>query len=334
MRAAIYERTGPAREVLSIAELPLPVPGPGEVRVKLAWSGVNPSDVKTRAGTRTKVMPFPRIIPHSDGSGVIDEVGPDQPRSRIGERVWLWNAAWGRACGTAAEYVVLPASQAVRLPDNIDLAVGACLGIPALTALHAMSTGSGVADKIVLVAGGAGAVGHYAIQFAKLLGAKQIISTVSGPEKAELAQAAGADIVLNYKTDDLHARVQEVTGGYGIDRVVEVDIAGNLAVDLQMLRTDGEIIAYGSNAPEISAPFVPLIVKNVALQFFIVYNLNPEIRARAIERLTALLESDSLVHNIATRLPLERIAEAHGLVERGSVVGNVVLAIDEAVAAV
>lgn len=330
MRAAIYERTGPARDVLSIAELPAPLPGPGDVRVKIAWSGVNPSDVKSRAGARVKVPPFPRIIPHSDGAGVIDEVGPDIPRTRVGERVWLWNAAWGRPFGTAAEYVVLPACQAVRLPDNIELAVGACLGIPALTAYHAMSVGGGVTGKSVLVAGGAGAVGHYAIQFARLLGAKQIVSTVSSPEKAALARSAGADVVLNYKTDDINARVQEATGGHGIDRIVEVDLAGNIGTDLQILHPDGDIVVYGSNAPEIAIPFFPMILKNVGLRFFIVYNLSPDVRASAIAHLTTMLESGSLVHNIAARLPLERIADAHELVEQGRLIGNAVLAINEA----
>lgn len=329
MRAAIYERTGPAREVLTIAEVPVPTPGPGEVRVKVAWSGVNPSDVKSRAGLRTKTLPFPRIIPHSDGAGVIDEVGPNIPRSRVGERVWLWNAAWARPFGTAAEYVALPACQAVKLPDDVDLAVGACLGIPALTACHAISTGSGVTDKRVLVAGGAGAVGHYAIQFARLLGAKQIVSTVSSQEKAALAQSAGADVVLNYKTEDINARIQQATGGHGIDRIVEVDLASNIGTDLQVLHADGEIVVYGSNSPEIAVPFLPMILKNVALQFFIVYNLSPDARTHAINCLTSFLTEGRLIHNIAARLPLENIAEAHEDVERGRFAGHVVLGIDE-----
>src|SRR5258705_7066275 len=257
MRAALYVRTGPAREVLQIVELPTPHAGVGEVRVKLSWSGVNPSDVKSRAGARTKTLPFPSIVPHSDGSGVIDEVGADVPPVRIGERVWVWNAAWGRPFGTAAEYVVLPAEQAVSLPDAVDLAVGACLGIPALTAHHAVSVDGGVAGKSVLVAGGAGAVGHYAIQIARRLGAKQILSTVSGPPKAALAKAAGADIVLNYKVEDVDAKVREATAGQGVDRIIEVDFGTNMELDLKVLKTDGDIVVYGSNAPQIAVPFVP-----------------------------------------------------------------------------
>jgi NADPH2:quinone reductase len=326
MRAAFYERTGPAREVLALGELPTPEPGPGEVRVRVAWSGVNPSDVKSRAGLRTKALPFPRVVPHSDGSGRIDRVGVGVDPERVGQRVWLWNAAWGRAEGTAAEYVALPAGQAVPLPEGIDLAAGACLGIPALTAYHAVTVGGGVEGKSVLVAGGAGAVGHYAVQLAKLKGARQVIATVSSPAKAEIARAAGADLVVNYRQEDFAARCREAAGREGgIDRIIEVDFAANVGADLAALRHEGEVVAYGSGAPEIAVPFSPAILKNVLVRFFIVYNLTPDDRARALAGLTRLLEADDLTHNIGARLPLERIAEAHQLVEHGRVTGNVVL---------
>jgi NADPH2:quinone reductase len=328
MQAAFYERPGPAREVLHIDEIPTPSPGSGEVRVKVSWSGVNPSDVKSRAGTRTKSLPFPRIIPHSDGAGVIDGVGSNVPSARIGERVWIWNAAWMRPFGTAAQYVVLPSEQAVALPQNVDLAAGACLGIPALTAYHAITADGGVKDKRVLIAGGAGAVGHYAIQLARIKGARQIIATVSGPEKAVLAREAGADIVLNYRTDDLPAAIDESTSGLGVDRIVEVDFAANLNTDLAILRQDGEVIVYGSGAPEISVPFSPAIRKGVHLYFFIVYNLDLAVRERAVADLTALWQGNQLIHNIAARLPLARIAEAHELVESGRMIGNVVLEVE------
>jgi len=328
MRAAFYEQTGPASEVLRIAELPTPIPGPGEVRVKVAWSGVNPSDVKSRAGTRTKSLPFPRIIPHSDGAGVIDQVGADVPSTRIGERVWIWNAAWMRAFGTAAQYVVLPSEQAVPLPDNTDLAAGACLGIPALTAYRCITTDGGVEGKRVLVAGGAGAVGHYAIQLAKLKGARQVIATVSGPEKAVLAREAGADIVINYRNEDLPTAVQDATARQGVDRIIEVDLAANIDQDITLLRADGEVIVYGSGAPEIPVPFSPAIRKGVHLYFFIVYNLNPAVRERAVADLSMLLEGNYLKHNIAARLPLSKIAKAHELIEKGQVIGNVVLEVE------
>lgn len=325
MRAAFYERTGPASDVLHVEEMATPIPGPGEVRVKVSWSGVNPSDVKARAGLRTQTLPFPRIVPQSDGSGVIDQVGPNVPSSRIGERVWIWNAAWMRPFGTAAQYVVLPSEQAVLLPENTELAVGACLGIPALTAYRAVTVDGGVADKSVLVAGGAGAVGHYAIQLARIKGARQIIATVSGPEKAILARQAGADLVLNYKTDDLPAAIADATHGRGVDRIVEVDIAANINLDISLLRPDGEVIVYGSGNSEIGVPFSPAIRKGVHLYFFIVYSLNPDVRKFAITDLLMLLAENRLSHNIAARLPLEQIAEAHDLVEQGRVSGNVVL---------
>jgi NADPH2:quinone reductase len=325
MRAAVYERTGPAAEVLTLRDLPTPTPGAGEVRVKVAWSGVNPSDVKARAGLRTKTLPFPQIIPHSDGAGVIDQVGHGVDPARIDERVWLWNAAWGRANGTAAEYVVLPAVQAVPLPAGTDLGVGACLGIPALTAYRAVTMDGGVEGKSVLVAGGAGAVGHYAIQFAKLQGARQIIATVSTAAKASLARAAGADFVIDYKSENVVEKCLAATAGVGLDRIVEVDFAANVSTDFAAVRPEGDVVVYGSGAAEIPLPFVPAILKNVRLRFFIVYNLSAGDRARAIENLVPLLVAGRLAHNIGARLPLERIAEAHELVEHGRVVGNVIV---------
>jgi NADPH2:quinone reductase len=325
MQAAFYERTGRASDVLSVEEIPTPVPGPGEVRVKVAWSGVNPSDVKARAGSRTKTLPFPRIIPHSDGAGVIDQLGAGVPSRRVGERVWIWNAAWMRPSGTAAQYVVLPSEQAVSLPDNTDLAAGACLGIPLLTAYHSIAVGRGVQGQRVLVAGGAGAVGHYAIQLAKIKGARQVIATVSGPEKAALAREAGADLVLNYKTDDLLSATREATAGMGIDRIVEVDLAANIHTDIALLRPYGQVVVYGSGAADIPVPFSAAIRKGIHLYFFIVYNLPTDVRNQAIEDLSLFLEGNRLIHNIAERLPLAQIAEAHELVESGRVMGNVVL---------
>lgn len=328
MRAALYSRTGPARDVLSIAERPRPDPGAGEVRVRVAWSGVNPSDVKSRAGTRSKVLPYAEVIPHSDGAGIIDAVGAGVPSERIGERVWLWNGAWGRAHGTAAEWLALPAAQAVRLPDAVPLEVGANLGIPALTALHALTVDGGVAGKRVLVAGGTGAVGHYAVQMARLLGARQVIASVSSPEKAALAMAAGADVAVDYRRDNLVERIREITEGHGVDRIVEVDFAANAAQDFALIAPEGTIVVYGSGAAEIAVPFVPAILKNVRVSFFIVYHLNASDRAAAIAQLTQWLEAGALQHNIALRLPLEHIAQAHEAVESGRVIGNVVLQLD------
>ncbi|WP_460713669.1 NADPH:quinone reductase [Lysobacter terrae] len=330
MRAALYSQTGPATEVLRIVDRPRPEPAAGEVRVRVAWSGVNPSDVKSRAGTRTRTLPFAEIVPHSDGAGVIDAVGEGVAHERIGQRVWLWNAAWGRADGTAAEWIVLPAAQAVSLPDGVPLKVGACLGIPALTACHAIQVDGGVAGRTILVAGGAGAVGHYAVQMARLAGARRVIATVSSAEKAAHARAAGADVVIDYRREDVVARVLEETEGRGVDTIVEVDFAANAAADFAMLAPEGRIVVYGSGASDISVPFVPAIVKNARLSFFIVYNLSPADREHAVRRLHAWLATGALQHTIALRLPLEEIAQAHEVVETGRVIGNVVLRISDA----
>ncbi len=325
MKAAFYDRLGPAHEVLQFGDLPDPEPAAGEVRVRVQWSGVNPSDVKSRLGLRSGTMPFPRVIPHSDGMGVIDAVGDGVASLRVGQRVWMWNAAWGRAQGTACELVCLPQQQAVALPEGVDAEAGACLGIPALTALHAVLMDGGIAGKTVLVAGGAGAVGHYAIQMASLLGAARVIASVSTPVKAALARAAGADDVVLYKTEPLAERVAALTGGQGVDRIIEVDLGVNAQADLDMLRPGGECVAYGSSASPLQLPFYPLIAKNLQLKFFIVYHLAPLDRQRAIATLTTLLAHGRLQHNIAARVPLDDIAAAHTMVERGTATGNVVL---------
>ncbi len=323
MRAAIYEKTGPAQDVISIVELETPRAGPGDVRIHLYSSGVNPSDVKSRAGVRPMI--YPRVIPHSDGAGVIDQVGEGVDHARLGQRVWTWNAAWNRPYGTAAEYIVLPAAQAVRLPDGVNMSAGACLGIPAMTALHALQVCGGVAGQRVLVPGGAGAVGHYAIQMARLLGARQVLTTVSGAEKAILAQQAGADVVLNYRTDDVVARIKEVTKGEGVDRIVEVDFAANINTSLEVLKPNSLIVTYGSTAAEVKAPFYSLVLKNVGLKFFILYNLDDASRMSAIRELTAMLENGSLTHNVAASFALDEAAAAHEWVERGKGAGNVVI---------
>lgn len=323
MRACIYERVGPAREVLSVVELPDPRPAIGEVRVRIARSGVNPSDVKTRSGTRSKVLPFPRLTPHSDGAGVIDEVGAGVDANRLGERVWIWNGCWARADGTAADFIVVPSAQAVSLPAATTFDAGACLGIPALTALHAVMMDGGVVGKSVLVSGGAGAVGHYAIQFAKLLGATRIIATVSNDAKAALARAAGADLVINYRTEAVIERVQAECGG--VDRVIEVDLANNMTIAAAVVKPEGDVIVYGSGKPEIALPFMPSIVKNIRYGFFMVYHLAPLDRMRAEAQLKNFLSANLIQHNVAAHFPLKDIAAAHEAVESGQVMGNVVI---------
>ena len=328
MKAIAYRQTGPAAEVLQLVDLPVPEPGTGEVRVRVRWSGVNPSDVKSRAGLRTKTLAFPQIVPHSDGAGEIDAVGPGVPSARVGQSVWLWNGAWQRAHGTAAQAVVLPAAQAVPLPEGVPGEAAACLGIPALTALHAVLMDGGVAGKRVLVAGGAGAVGHYAVQFARKLGAAQVVATVSSAAKAHLAITAGADATIDYKRDDVAACVAALTEKAGFDRIVEVDAAANLASDLALLAPGGDVAIYGSGAAEVALPFFPAIVRNATLRCFIVYNLAKADRERAIATLTPWLARGELQHNVFERLSLAECARAHEIVESGRAIGNVVLRVD------
>lgn len=323
MKAAWYDRNG-GSEVLSYGDLPTPTPGAGEVLVRLAASGVNPSDWKTRRGT-SRPMVFPRVIPHSDGAGTIAAVGEGVAADRIGQRVWVWNGQWQRPFGTAAEYIALPAAQAVPLPPGTSFAEGACLGIPALTALHALLTDGGVAGQRVLVTGGAGAVGHYAIQMARLLGAAQVLATVSGAAKARHAEDAGADAVINYRAEDVAGRVRALTGGAGVDRIIEVDIAGNGPGAHALLAPGGLIAAYGANAADTTLPFGPMIVKGIGVRFFIVYELTARQRATAIGALQGWLAAGLLRHSVAAHAPLAECAAAQDAVERGEYIGNVVL---------
>jgi NADPH:quinone reductase-like Zn-dependent oxidoreductase len=324
MKAIWYEHTGPAADALQFGDRPTPSPGPGEVLVRLATSGVNPSDVKTRSG-RGRAKAFPLIIPHSDGAGIIEAVGEGVDRGRIGDRVWIWNGQWKRPFGTAADHIALPAEQAVHLPDTTGFEAGACLGIPALTALHALLTDGGVTGQRVLVTGGAGAVGHYAIQFARLLGARQVLATVSGAAKAAHAMAAGADSTINYREEDVPDRVMALTNGHGVDRLVDVDISGNGKLLHAILAQGGVCAAYGANQAETTIPFGTAIMRGIAIRFFIVYELTPTQRATALGTLNAWLARGLVQHAIAAILKLEDCVAAHQAVENGTTTGNVVL---------
>lgn len=325
MKFACYERTGAASEVLHFGDGPEPIPAAGEVKVRVKWSGVNPYDTKMRGLLRG--AGFGRVIPHSDGMGVIEAVGEGVPASRIGERVWLWNADWGRNHGTACECVALPARQAVPVPGPVSDEAAACFGIPALTAMHSVIAAGGVAGQSVLVAGGAGAVGHYAVQFAKQMGAAQVIATVSSEAKAAIAREAGATDVIDYKREDVAQRVMALTGGRGVDRVIEVDLAANAGTLVGALAQDGAWMVYGSSALDVTVPFFPLILKGARLHFFIVFNLSQDARDAAVSAMHALFERGTVRHNIALRLPLSDIVKAHEMVEQGSVTGNIVLSV-------
>ncbi|MFN3955268.1 MAG: NADPH:quinone reductase [Pararhodobacter sp.] len=330
MRAIAYDRTGPAREVLELRQLPRPEPGPGEVLVRVAVSGVNPSDAKTRSGLRAPI-PFALVIPHSDGAGRIEAVGAGVDSGRVGQRVWVWNAAWGRAFGTCAEFVALPAEQAVPLPDAASYADGACLGIPAQTAHRCVLADGPVEGLDVLVSGGAGAVGAYGVQIARLAGAR-VLATVSSPAKAEHARAMGAQAVINYRTGDVAQAVLEATGGRGVDRIVEVEFGGNLALIRAVLKDSGVIAAYGSMAdPEPRLPFYPMMFAGQVLRMVLVYKLPPAARAAALDDLTRWLEAGALRHPLALRVPLDEAAAAHEATEASDRMGAVVVDVAEGV---
>jgi NADPH:quinone reductase len=323
MRAAYYEANGAARDALRVGEVPTPEPGPGEVRVRLIASGVNPSDVKSRAGVTRKIA-FPRVIPHSDGAGEIDRVGPEVSPTRLGERVWVWNGQWRRPFGTAAEWIVLPSEQAVPLPASISVEAGACLGIPAYTGYQAVALAGLKEGSTVLIAAGAGAVGHYAIQFAKQRKAT-VITTVSSPAKAEIARQAGADHVIDYRRENVGDRVMAITAKRGVDAAIEVDLAANARLLPSVLAPNGVVAVYGSGAPDASIPFQFLLQNSITLKFFLVYLMPPELRQRATADITRMLERGELVHNVAQAFDLGDIVAAHEAVESGKAMGNIVV---------
>ncbi len=324
MKAAWYEGFGSAGEVLTIGEMPDPEPGAGEVLVALRASAVNPSDVKLRAGARPgAVMPFPRVVPHSDGAGVIEAVGAGVDPGRVGERVWVWNAGWQRAFGTAAEKVALPAEQAVALPEGTSFEAGACFGIPAMTAWYALAgDGADLSGRTVLVTGGAGTVGRYACQMAALRGAR-VITTVSSEAKAAHATA---ETWINYRTDDVAARIMEETGGAGVDRIVDVDFAANQALALEVLKEGGTIAAYAS-ASEMVPPlnFYGFMFRNITLRMLIAYLIPDAARRRGEAALTGWLEAGALSHAIVAGGGLDDIVAAHDRVATGDKLGSVVL---------
>lgn len=325
MRAGWYERNGAAREVLQVGELPTPNAGAGEVRVRLHASGVNPSDVKKRAGVRNQVIADPKVIPHSDGAGIIDQIGPGVSMARLGERVWIHSAQFQRANGTAAEYVTVPAALVTRLPNNTSFAAGACIGIPVMTAHRCVFADGMVTGRTVLVTGGAGAVGFYAIQLAKWGGAR-VITTVSSEAKQAAALRAGADVVINYKLGDVAEQVREVVGPDGVDRVIDVDFGANIQTSVKVLRHGGAIVAYASMAvPEPPLPYYPLMGKNALMRLVMVYSMGPEAIAAACADITRWLETGDRPHLHTEHFTLDALAAAHEAVEANAKIGGVVV---------
>src|SRR5258708_22696721 len=320
MKAALYDRYGPAAEVLKVVEVDRPEPGPGQVRVRMQVSGINPTDWKARAGATPRPIDGFQI-PHHDGAGVIDAVGDGVDPGRVGQRVWTWLAASGNRWGTAAQWCVLPARQAVPLPDGASAELGACLGVPAMTAHRCLFADGPVDGKNVLVAGGAGAVGHFAIELAKRAGAR-VVTTVSGPRKAELAAKAGADLVVNYKDADAADQIRSLAGP--IDRVIELALGANLRLDLAVTGPHARLVTYAAEAADPVLPVRACMTANVTLRFVLVYGVPRAALDQAASDITAALAAGALTELPVTRFALDDIAAAHEAVEAGAV-GKVIV---------
>ncbi|WOI35178.1 NADPH:quinone reductase [Tritonibacter scottomollicae] len=330
MKAVFNTARGTARDTLALKEVDLPSPGAGEVLVAMRASGVNPSDVKLRSGAQGPMIDD-QVLVHNDGAGVIEAVGKGVGPARVGQRVWMYNinrSADGLGqgpLGTATQYAIIPAHLAVELPEEASFEAGACLGVPAMTAHRALMWAGPVAGRTVLVTGGAGAVGHSAIQIAKAKGAR-VIATVSNDIKAEIAREAGADEVLNYKATPLLDQLLDLVGNGGIDHVVDVDIAAHMEIYPQILKINGSVGAYASASNLTPAlPFYPLAFRNIQLQPVFVYSMSDAAKAEAIKDINALLTSGQLSPRIDRRFALEDIAVAHETVEAGSLLGNAVV---------
>ena len=315
MKAALYDKHGPAADVLRVEELERPEPGPGEVRVKVAVSAINPTDYKIRSGATPRPMDGFQI-PHHDGAGVIDAVGEGVDPARIGQRVWTWLAAADRRWGTAAEWAVVPGRQAVPLPGSASFELGATLGVPAMTAHRCLFADGPVNGQTVLVAGGAGAVGHFAIELARWAGAR-VVATVSGPDKAELARQAGAEHVVNYRDPDAASQIKAVAER--VDRVVEVAFGANLALDLALADPGTVIVTYAAEPADPVLPVRACMTANVVLRFILLYRVPAAALDQAAADISAALAEGALTELPSQRFPLPDIVAAHQAAEAGPV---------------
>jgi NADPH:quinone reductase len=320
MRAALYDRYGASAEVLRIEDVETPEPGPGELRVKIEYSGVNPTDWKSRGGSTPRPIDGFQI-PHHDGAGVVDAVGDGVDPGRIGQRVWTLMAAAGRRWGTAAQWTVVPADRAVPLPDGISAELGASLGVPAITAHRCLFADGPVEGKTILVAGGAGAVGHFAIELARYFGAR-VVTTVSSAEKAELASNAGADLVVNYR-EPLAA--EQISSFGPIDRVIEVALGANLTLDLAVLKPGGEIVTYAAELADPALPVRACMNANAILRFVLLYGVPAEAIQRAARDITTALAAGALTELPVHKFGLDDIAAAQDAVQGGAI-GKVLVA--------
>jgi len=319
MQAAWFERFGAASDVLQVGELDTPSPGPGEVLVRLSCSGINPSDVKKRAGSFPNLLDEGLVVPNSDGAGTIEAVGTS------GERVWVYQAQFARRFGTAADYVAIDASRAPQLADAASFEVGACLGIPVMTAHRTVFADGDVSGQTILVTGGAGRVGHYAIQWASQAGAS-VIATASNAADEKACISAGAAAVVSHRDQNWGAQVMDATNGELVDRVVDVEFGANLPTVLDIIRVGGVIATYSSTQnPEPKLPFFQMMYKDLTTRMVIVYAMPESAKQAAISDIGKALEKETLQHRIAHTLPLSDIVRGNELIETGDRRGAVIL---------
>jgi NADPH2:quinone reductase len=326
MLVGIYREFGTAKDVLKIEEMEKPEPRAGQVRVKLFASGVNPSDYKMRLGSRPFTGTFQ--IPNSDGAGIVDEVGDGVSPTLVGKRVWVFNAAFHRPMGTSAQYTVVEEWMTQALPDNLTYSEGACLGIPVMTAYRCLFSDGSIKGQTIYVVGGAGVVAHYAIQIAKWAGAT-VITSVSSEEKAKCAKEAGADFVINYRSQNVAEEIMKFTNNQGVDRVIEVDFGANLETNSKILKNNGICSMYAfAGQPQLPMPIMPLMVKNITYKFTLVYSISEKDRAEVLSGIANWLSSSKPIFNIAKEFELNQIVQAHELVESGNKIGHVILKIN------
>ncbi len=329
MKASWYESFGAAAGTINIGQKPVAVAGPGEVLVRLKTSGVNPSDVKKRAGAFPTLLDDGFVIPHSDGAGVVEAVGEGVDSTRVGERVFVYQAQYGRRFGTAAEYVALDSNRAPGLPANTSFAIGACIGIPVMTAHRCVCADGDVNGQTIVVTGGAGRVGFYAIQWAKYFGAT-VIATASNPDDEKACLEVGCDHVVNHRDENWGEQVLACNNGKKADRVIDVEFGANLSQVLLFIRTGGTIVTYSSTqVPEPKLPFLQMMFMDLSIRMVIVYAMPEPAKAQAVADTVRLLEADELRHRIAHSLPFHEIVKSHQLIERGGFRGCVVVNIDE-----
>lgn len=328
MKAAWFESFGAPSDTIIIGEQPTPTVGPGEVLINIKATGVNPSDVKKRQGAFPNLLDSGPVIPHSDGAGIIQAVGEGVDASRIGERVFVYQAQFGRRFGSAAEFVAIDSLRAPKLPDNTSFEVGACIGIPIMTAHRCVFADGDVAGQTLLITGGAGRVGYYAIQWAKQAGAT-VIATASNPNDVGTCKAMGADYVVNHREDNWGEQVLVCSGGNKVDRVVDVEFGASLPEVLKCIRIGGTIATYSSTVvPQPQLPFKEMMFMDLTLRMVIVYAMPEKAKQQAVADTFKALSEDKLQHRIAHSLPFIEMAKSHELIEQGGFGGCVVVTMD------